>query len=316
MRVALNKNTEVPLHDQLAEQIVFQIMTGRLSEGEQLPSVRALAQRLKIHHNTVSKAYADLVRRRWLSRRKGARLHVGEIVTRSDASLDSVIDQAIRQAQSMGFSIKELEARALERLAAAPPRYVLVVEEEAGLRRIIKAEIEAWSGLPVKTCTPKELVENPGLATDVYLVAVESVMGHLEMTKFKVRSQASLVFCPADDHLNEVRLLKEPSAVGVVSYSPRLLKAARGLLPAALSEQHSYREFLLPARGRVDFRAMDLVFCDSLAMKVVNSPKKRHYRLVAPEFVSKLTEWFFEPRVVDREVRSWKVARKEAGRED
>jgi len=52
---------------------------------------------------------------------------------------------------------------------------------------------------------------------------------------------------------------------------------------------------------------MDLILCDSLAMRAINYPKKRHYRLVAPEFVSAAAEWFFEPRVVDKQVRSWRV---------
>jgi len=59
----------------------------------------------------------------------------------------------------------------------------------------------------------------------------------------------------------------------------------------------------------MDFRAMDLILCDSLAMRAINYPKKRHYRLVAPEFVSAAAEWFFEPRVVDKQVRSWRVVR-------
>lgn len=313
MKVFLNKNAEVPLHDQLAEQIVLQIVTGQLAEGALLPSVRALAQRLRVHHNTISKAYRSLVKSQWLSRRAGARLCVGKIEARRESGLDALIDQTIRQARSLGFSIKELEERVIERLSLAPPRYLLVVDEDAGLKEIIKEEIEGSSGLPVRTCTPAELKERPEIAVDSYLVAVESVLGQLDTKKLGVRSQSSLVFCLAEGHLEAIRGLKEPSAIGVVSFSPRLLKTARALLAAAAGERHSYRELLLPTRTSMDFRAMDLVFCDSLAMKSIKDPKKRHYRLVAPEFVSAITEWFFEPRVVDREVQSWKVAQRGAG---
>ena len=48
--------------------------TERLRDGELLPSVRELARRLKVHHNTVSEAYQDLVQRKWLERRRGSRL--------------------------------------------------------------------------------------------------------------------------------------------------------------------------------------------------------------------------------------------------
>jgi hypothetical protein len=167
--------------------------------------------------------------------------------------------------------------------------------------------------LNVKMCTPKELKEHPEIAADSYLVAVESVLGQLDTKKLAVRSESPLVFCSAEEHLDVIRSLKEPSAIGVASFSPRVLQTARALLAAAIGERHSYRELLLPCRTRMDFRALDLVFCDSLAMKSINGAKKRHYRLVAPEFVSAATEWFFEPRVVGKEVRSWKIAARDAG---
>jgi hypothetical protein len=49
-------NSEVPLRQQLAEQIVFLITTGGLKPGQQMPSVRALAQRTKVHYNLIDGA--------------------------------------------------------------------------------------------------------------------------------------------------------------------------------------------------------------------------------------------------------------------
>ena len=317
MKLALDKKSEVPLHDQLVEQIMFQIVTGEMVEGAELPSVRALAQRLKIHHNTVSKAYANLVERRWLSRKRGARLHVGALAVRGEAGLDSLIDRTIKLARSMGFSIKELEERVIDRLSFAPPRYVLVVEEEVGLRRILKEEIETEPGVTARTCSPQGLAQHPELAADAYLVGVESVLGQLDPKKLKSRMHAPLAFSAAEEHLEAIRKLKEPSAIGVASYSARLLKAARGVLAAELGDRHSYREFLFPLSGRMDFRAIDLLFCDSLTIKEVESRKKRHYQLVAPEFLSSVTEWFIEPRVVGEQVRrTWKRAVRSASPAD
>jgi DNA-binding transcriptional regulator YhcF (GntR family) len=71
MQIVLSKDSDVPLRQQLAEQIVFLITTGQLQAGEALPSVRALGRQSKVHHNTVSEAYQDLVRRGWLTRRRG-----------------------------------------------------------------------------------------------------------------------------------------------------------------------------------------------------------------------------------------------------
>src|SRR5215510_13315523 len=76
MDIRIDSESDVPIRQQLTEQIVFLIVTDRLKAGQKLPSVRELARRLKIHHNTVSECYQDLVGRRWLQRRRGSRLIV------------------------------------------------------------------------------------------------------------------------------------------------------------------------------------------------------------------------------------------------
>lgn len=78
MEFRIDKKSEVSIRQQLAEQIVFSIVTERLKPGEALPSVRELARRLKVHHNTVSQAYKDLARRAWLVGRRGRRVVVRE----------------------------------------------------------------------------------------------------------------------------------------------------------------------------------------------------------------------------------------------
>ena len=54
----------------------FTLPRASLQPGQALPSVRELARRLKIHHNTVSEAYQDLIRRMWLVGRRGSRVTV------------------------------------------------------------------------------------------------------------------------------------------------------------------------------------------------------------------------------------------------
>src|SRR5579871_991374 len=51
-----------PIYRQIVDQVRLAVATGTLSPGEALPSVRSLAEQLVINFNTVSKAYAELVR--------------------------------------------------------------------------------------------------------------------------------------------------------------------------------------------------------------------------------------------------------------
>src|SRR6266513_1497077 len=49
-----------PVYVQLADQIRYAAASGRLRAGEPLPSLRPLAEELRINRNTIAKAYAEL----------------------------------------------------------------------------------------------------------------------------------------------------------------------------------------------------------------------------------------------------------------
>ena len=55
-----------PIGRQIIDAVRMAIATGELAAGDQLPSVRGLAQQLTINPNTVAKAYADLAAEGWL----------------------------------------------------------------------------------------------------------------------------------------------------------------------------------------------------------------------------------------------------------
>ncbi|MGA2863254.1 MAG: GntR family transcriptional regulator [Verrucomicrobiota bacterium] len=49
-----------PVYLQLADQVRYAAASGRLRPGEPLPSLRPLAEELRINRNTIAKAYAEL----------------------------------------------------------------------------------------------------------------------------------------------------------------------------------------------------------------------------------------------------------------
>jgi GntR family transcriptional regulator len=284
MEIQLTKNSDVPPARQLGEQIVFMISTGKLQPGERLPSVRALARRLGIHRNTVSKAYRDLVRREWLRGRLGSRLCVAPAVyLRGRAThdrLDELIDQSTERAREMGFSLAVLRERVAARLALQPPTRLLVVEEEPELRKLIQVEIYAALGKQSQGCSPGEFARDARLAVDTQVIAPEYAFHLLPAVASNDWPPIRLRFSAADQHIKAIRELQEPSIVAVASVSTAFLKTARSLLAAAVGRRHEFREVLVRANRRPDIRGIDVVFCDSLAMKVLRGPKKIHYRLI------------------------------------
>ena len=49
-----------PVYLQIADQIRYAAASGRIRPGEPLPSLRPLAEELRINRNTIAKAYAEL----------------------------------------------------------------------------------------------------------------------------------------------------------------------------------------------------------------------------------------------------------------
>ena len=60
MELIIRNNSGQPIYDQISGQIKAQILSGALSPGDALPSIRGLAKDLKISVITTKRAYEDL----------------------------------------------------------------------------------------------------------------------------------------------------------------------------------------------------------------------------------------------------------------
>ncbi|MBR0164906.1 MAG: GntR family transcriptional regulator [Lachnospiraceae bacterium] len=74
MMIQIDFHSDEAIYVQLCNQIILGIATSQFREGEQLPSVRALAEAIGVNMHTVNKAYAILQREGFLKidRRRGA----------------------------------------------------------------------------------------------------------------------------------------------------------------------------------------------------------------------------------------------------
>ena len=64
MRFQLNFKSGTPVYLQLVEQVKAAAASGSVQPGEPLPSIRPLAEELRVNRNTVAKAYAELEHQR------------------------------------------------------------------------------------------------------------------------------------------------------------------------------------------------------------------------------------------------------------
>jgi GntR family transcriptional regulator len=256
MKIHINKQSEAPVREQLREQIIYLLGTGKLPVGSILPSVRELARQLKVHHNTVSHVYADLVREGWLITRRGSRVvavqqagSAGEDEGKP-ASLDDVIDRMVRFAQERAYPLQQLATRVRERLLAEPPDHLLIVEPEAEMGILMREEIRRTTGQSPAGCTVARLQQDPGMAIGAVLLSPVYLVDGLDCIPAKDRRIIPLTYTSGDRHLDMVHSLRQPSAVGLLSLSPAILKTASGLLSPLIGTRHSFHPFLMePATG-------------------------------------------------------------------
>jgi GntR family transcriptional regulator len=106
MRFQLNLKSGKPVYLQLVDQVKSAVAAGSVRDGDPLPSIRPLAEELRINRNTVAKAYVELERQGTIQTLagKGCFIRSTESPFRKDARLKllaSEIDDAVVQAHHL-----------------------------------------------------------------------------------------------------------------------------------------------------------------------------------------------------------------------
>lgn len=71
MRIIISNRSDLPIYEQIKEQIKEAILNGELREGEALPSIRQLAKDLRISVITTSRAYNELEQEGFIASMQG-----------------------------------------------------------------------------------------------------------------------------------------------------------------------------------------------------------------------------------------------------
>ena len=109
----IDPRSPTPLYAQIAAHIRVAVASGEVRPGDALPSVRALAQRLRVNPATVVQAYRDLEMDGFVDMRHGAGTFVREVPTdrKTEERLERarlIARQALQEAARMGIPAGEL----------------------------------------------------------------------------------------------------------------------------------------------------------------------------------------------------------------
>lgn len=110
----VNPSSGEPIYRQLQEQVIRLIVGGQIKPGESLPSVRQMADFLKVNPMTVSRAVQNLVEQGYLERRRGQPTQVAprELDDQRQGAdlLAPQTDALIEQARQLGVDLPALQA--------------------------------------------------------------------------------------------------------------------------------------------------------------------------------------------------------------
>ena len=112
MKLHINPKDGKPIYRQIIEQVKYLIAAGRLRAGEELPTVRGLAQDLLINPNTVARAYRDLEQAGILTTRQGSGTFVSNKhspLSREECLriLTARADALLADSHHLGFDLNE-----------------------------------------------------------------------------------------------------------------------------------------------------------------------------------------------------------------
>ena len=111
MLIEIDFSSDEAIYQQLCDQIILGIATSRLVDGEELPSVRQMADEIGLNMHTVNKAYTILRQEGFVKvdRRRGAFISVDEKNReRALAIMEKEMRVLLAEARCRGLSRNEM----------------------------------------------------------------------------------------------------------------------------------------------------------------------------------------------------------------
>ena len=264
MRISVTKRSGVPVVDQIATQVMLAIVSGEVRPEQRLPSIRALASRLRVHSNSVRAAYVSLEQRKWVQLRRGSGAYVRSGAAESGTLL--LVRSFVESARATGMSADQIR-EAVDRALAAPKiESVLVVEPEPELRKVLMAELAEAIKLRVDGAGEPR-VESPPPA-GALVVALAARAAAPEALHF-----APALWLNANSATGLLEKQQPPpshSLVTFVSRSPDLLRIARAvLLASGWSAEALQVKDARETGWKRGLRSSAFVIADTIAMREI-----------------------------------------------
>lgn len=113
MDIILSNSSDMPIYEQISSQVKAQILSGVLTAGAKLPSIRALASDLGVSVITTKRVYADLEQLGFICTVQGKGCFVAEgnqelLRENQLCHIEELLTQAAEQAEALGVTRDKL----------------------------------------------------------------------------------------------------------------------------------------------------------------------------------------------------------------
>ncbi len=114
LNLHLDFRSGLPIYTQIVNQAQSQLLQGSLKVGEQLPTIRALADEIGVNFNTVARAYRILDKARIISTQQGRGTYITEIPSAKIKAqlrhevLEILAKRFVTEALHLGFSKQQI----------------------------------------------------------------------------------------------------------------------------------------------------------------------------------------------------------------
>jgi GntR family transcriptional regulator len=113
VEIIISNSSDKPIYEQISTQIKNAILSGELTTGQALPSIRSLASDLHVSVITTKRAYSDLEALGFIETRQGKGSFVagGNVELLREEQLrhiESLLQEALNNAETAGVSLPEL----------------------------------------------------------------------------------------------------------------------------------------------------------------------------------------------------------------
>ena len=136
---------------------------------------------------------------------------------------------------------------------------------------LIPMELQERFSIPIKACSPDDLSSNRSWAVGALVVCAPGQVEKIKPLLPRKRALVPITYSSADEHIETIRNLTQPSLIALVSTSEYFLEVARAVLAPVAGQRHSLREYLLTASQGEFHWAADVFLCDLMAERAVRT---------------------------------------------